>query len=511
MQQTDVLIVGSGIAALAVAYYICEGLNVTVVTKGKLHDGNSAMAQGGIAAALAEDDSWEFHLADTMQAGDGHTNPHAAEMLAKEGEKLIRDLISMGLPADRTSCGSLALGREGAHRINRIIHAGGDQTGRAAVGFLAEQTRSKVKILEGMMVSELLVKDGSCYGVRAVDLEGRQHSIYSSAVVLATGGCGALYSYTSNHKNSTGDGIALAYQAGAILSDLEFVQFHPTMLYRNGRTEGLISEAVRGEGAFLQDTSGRRLMKQAHPLADLAPRDVVAREIFRTIQKGEQVFLNIKPITGFQKRFPNISRMCTEQGVNLSEGLIPVMPGMHFAMGGVQTDLAGRTSIHRLYAAGEAACNGVHGANRLASNSLLEGIVFGKKIAEDLFLLPPLPSFPEKPARFTSVQTYPATKQEVAEMMDRFAGIERDGEGLTYLSGWFKKLKLEARDAGQLTHETMELANMITAGELIARAALERTESRGCHFRSDFPEKQTEWTRRKIKWQPNKKALEVNR
>ncbi|KZZ86081.1 L-aspartate oxidase [Bacillus sp. SJS] len=507
MRQTDVLIIGSGIAALAVAYYICEGLNVTIVTKGSVTDGNSSLAQGGIAAALSEKDSTKLHYEDTIQAGDGHTNPFAAKQLTEEGNKILLNLLREGLPADRAGDGSLKLGMEGAHRLNRIVHAGGDETGKAMVQFLAGRINGKVSLAEQTMVTELLVKENTCYGVHVLNPDGSTEVIYASAVVLAAGGCGTLYRHTSNHKNCTADGIALAYRAGAILADMEFVQFHPTMLYLEGAVKGLVSEAVRGEGAFLQNSAGDRIMENVHPLADLAPRDVVSREIFRRIQQGESIFLNIKSIPQFEKRFPGISKMCKKHGVRLQDGLIPVMPGMHFFMGGIKTDLNGRTSILRLYAAGEAACTGVHGANRLASNSLLEGLVFGKKIAEDVRTVQSPNSFPifnpELPPKYT------VTKKDAADMMDRFAGIERNEEGLRELINWFKAAKEKSEQADELSPDVFELANMMTAGELIAKAALQRTESRGCHFRSDFPLKEANWKRKELLWKTNKTALGV--
>ncbi|MBS2969859.1 L-aspartate oxidase [Metabacillus sp. KIGAM252] len=507
MQQTDVLIVGSGIAALAVAYYICEELNVMIVTKGSVTDGNSSLAQGGIAAALSEKDSWMLHCEDTIQAGDGHTNPHAAKQLTEEGNKILLNLLRDGLPADRAENGALKLGMEGAHRLNRIVHAGGDETGKAMVRFLAQGVNGKVSMYEQTMVTELLVRENTCYGVRVLNADGNTEVIYASAVILAAGGCGTLYRHTSNHRNCTADGIALAYRAGAILTDMEFVQFHPTMLYTAGSVKGLVSEAVRGEGAFLQNSRGEKIMENVHPLADLAPRDVVSREIFRSIQQGESIFLNIKSIPQFKKRFPGISRMCEKNGIRLQDGLIPVMPGMHFFMGGIKTDLNGRTSVNRLYAAGEAACTGVHGANRLASNSLLEGLVFGKKIAEDVKTIEAqedVPSFKkERPPAYT------VTKQDVADMMERFAGIERNEEGLRQLIEWFQDAQQKSGQAEELSPGIFEMANMMTAGELIARAAWQRTESRGCHFRSDFPYKEAAWKRKELLWKTNKPALEV--
>ncbi|AZB43777.1 L-aspartate oxidase [Bacillus sp. FJAT-42376] len=507
MRQTDVLIVGSGIAALAAAYHICEELNVTLVTKGRTGEGNSYMAQGGVAAALSEQDSWEKHFEDTVFAGDGHTQPEAVKQLTSEGSLLIQHLIKDGMPADRTEDGTLKLGREGAHRQNRIIHSGGDETGKALIQFLVKKVKNKVRILENTMVAELLVENGKCCGACILREDGNTEWIQAGAVVLAAGGCGALYKTTSNHSHCTGDGIALAYRAGARLTDMEFVQFHPTMLHKEGKVTGLISEAVRGEGAFLENAAGQRIMETAHPMKDLAPRDVVSREMFKRIQNGESIFLNIQDVPEFEKRFPSITKMCTDQGINLEQGLIPVMPGMHFFMGGIKTDLNGRTNIERLYAAGEAACTGVHGANRLASNSLLEGLVFGKKIAEDLnhadyTMRPPV-------MREITGWTYRLAKQDIADRMDRFAGIERDEDGLNKLAEWFIRKKKEIQPAVNLTAESLEIANMLTVGELIARAALQRTESRGCHFRADYPVKEVSWERKEIVWNHSKKALEV--
>ncbi|MTH52999.1 L-aspartate oxidase [Bacillus mangrovi] len=507
MPQTDVVIVGSGIAALAVAYYICEELNVVMLTKGRVQDGNSAMAQGGIAGALAKEDSWRLHGEDTVLAGDGHTDREAAMQLAKEGKELLLHLLQDGLPADRDVDGSLKLGMEGAHRLHRIVHSGGDESGRMTVQFLLEKIRHKVKIIEHTMVTEILVENGVCYGVRTLGRDGRHAELTAGAVVLAAGGCGKLYAHTSNHPSSTGDGPALAYRAGARLADMEFVQFHPTMLVKDGHVKGLISEAVRGEGAFLQDSSGERIMEKAHPLKDLAPRDIVSREIFRRLQAGESTFLNIRSIRSFDKRFPGIASLCRNHGISLEHGLIPVKPGMHFFMGGVKTGSRGQTSLRRLYAAGESACTGVHGANRLASNSLLEGLVFGRRIAAELKNVKQAEKT-SVPGR-TLIKAYSVSRLELEEMMEAYAGIERSGEGLRRLTDWFRSLTYREADSGSLTWEEIELSNMVTAAGMIAFSALEREESRGGHYRSDFPVKREEWLRKEIIWERVKKRLEV--
>ncbi|MCD7032940.1 L-aspartate oxidase [Metabacillus sp. GX 13764] len=498
MPHSDVLIIGSGIAALAAADQLCETMSVRILTKGSFFDGNSYLAQGGVAAVLSTEDTWDSHCKDTMEAGAFQNDPKAVKQLVENGTDAIMTLISNGMAFDHNASGSLALGREGAHSYNRIAHAGGDATGKALLQFLLKKLQDKVAFAQHTMAIDLLMHENRCTGAAARNKAGETVSYTASHTIIAAGGCGALYEHTSNHPFLTGDGLALAYRAGAELGDLEFVQFHPTMLLKNGSAAGLISEAVRGEGAFLQNELGERFMQHVHPLADLAPRDIVAREIFRQNKNGQKVFLNTLPVKNFEQRFPTITALCRKHGINPVESLIPVVPGMHFFMGGIMTDLHGRTSVENLYAAGESACTGVHGANRLASNSLLEGLVFGKKLGEYI---------QSKPAAFSSqapflkqsvhqVPHFP-DKKEIQAVMTAYLGIQRTEAELSRASEWFSAYQHIISDypyyVKNCTNEQSEIANMLTIGSLITKSALARKESRGGHYRLDYPEALDSW------------------
>lgn len=500
MTHYDVIIVGSGIAALAAAKELCEKMNILIITKTNTTSSNSHLAQGGIACAIGEDDDLNFHYADTVKAGCRHNKNEAVKMLVTEGKNIISSLIEAGLPFDRDAHGNLLLGKEGAHSYSRIIHAGGDATGRHAVQFFLENLQGRVQILENQFVCDVVVKEGRAVGIVAKTEDEQLHFYSSSHVILATGGCGQIYDWTSNHPNATGDGLAMAFRAGCRLVDMEFTQFHPTMLSVNDKCNGLISEAVRGEGAILVDETGERFMAGTHPMRELAPRDVVARAIYRKRKKGLQVFLDISRIPFFRERFPTISQMCTEQGINLDKGMIPVSPGMHFLMGGIETDLVGRTNIAGLYAVGEAACTGAHGANRLASNSLLEGLVFGTRAAK--FILKRKPGYKGK----FEISNYHTVKKkkipekaEIRQVMTNWVGIERKGENLARAVAWFEQY-VESHPVNSFlyTIDEIERINMLTAGYLIAKGALQRTESRGGHFRTDYPAERMEWEGKRI-------------
>ncbi|MFY4774741.1 L-aspartate oxidase [Metabacillus sp. RGM 3146] len=495
MPHSDIVIVGSGLAALTVAYHVCESMSVTIITKGSITDGNSYMAQGGVAAVMNAGDSWESHMEDTLQAGAFHNSIDAVEQLVKSGQKEIQELIENGVDFDKDPSRKLLLGKEGAHKHHRIVHAGGDATGKAIMLFLIQKLKNKVTFIEHTMAVHLLKKYGDCIGVIGKDAAGKLAYYTASHTVLATGGCGALFKHTSNHSSLTGDGIGLAYRAGAELADLEFVQFHPTMLSAEGKAAGLISEAVRGEGAVLQNEAGERIMNNVHPYKDLAPRDIVAREIFRRNQRGETVFLNINPVKNFTNRFPTISAMCRKYCIDLEKGLIPVVPGMHFLMGGIVTALNGETAVPHLYAVGEAACTGVHGANRLASNSLLEGLVFGKKLAVHLKSRPiGKKEHPEELAYTDQFLQELPSKREIQSVVTAFLGIERNGPGLKNAYEWFNHFQLKIfsyeKFVKNSTIEQLEILNLLTAGLLISRSALLRIESRGGHYRRDFPEQE---------------------
>ena len=379
--QGNVIIIGSGIAALQMAKKLSHKLNVIMFTKKSVTISNSYLAQGGIAVALSASDDADKHYRDTLEAGRYHNNSEAVAIMTKEAPDMIKELLNEGCAFDRDESGQLKLGLEGAHSEKRIVHGGGDATGKTIIDFLKTQM-DHVTVYENMTVYDLIMAENRCIGVKVKGSDGKSSNVFADHVVLATGGLGQIYSFTSSAETITGDGIALAYRAGAELSDMEFIQFHPTLLYVDGKAVGLVSEAVRGEGARLMTEDGTYIMEGIHPYKDLAPRHVVSQTIYNTINKGHTVYLDISSIQDFEKHFPTVASICRDHGINLSDGKLPVVPGCHFLMGGIRTDLNGRTSIPGLYAIGEAACTGVHGANRLASNSLLEGLFFGSKVAD---------------------------------------------------------------------------------------------------------------------------------
>jgi L-aspartate oxidase len=505
MPNSDVIIVGSGIAALMTAYYLCEGKNVMIFTKSKKENSNSWLAQGGVAAVVSKEDNWRCHYEDTMIAGCYHNDEKAVKILVQEGPKQIQELINRGFRFDADERGRLHLGKEGAHQLRRILHAGGDATGRKLVSFLLKQVMGKVTIVEEEMVLELLMKNNRCIGVKTRKKSGETARYYASATVIATGGCGSIYAFSSNASTVTGDGIALAYRAGAEIADMEFIQFHPTMLYVNGKVVGLISEAVRGEGAILVTEDGRKIMESVHPQKDLAPRDVVARTIHAEVIQGNNVYLDISMIANFSQRFPTITHLCRSYGIDIESGKLPVVPGAHFLMGGIKTDVNGRTSVAGLYAVGEAACTGVHGANRLASNSLLEGMVFGKRLAEALLhneqaeiLEKDEPMKNQFAKEITSILP---TRQQIQHVMMHYVGIVRDELSLEYAKQWFEQFSIPNLlnfDLDALTVEENSVVNMLIVGWLITTSALQRRESRGGHYRSDCPTMDESWQGKRI-------------
>src|SRR5215212_2903082 len=389
--RTRFLVVGSGVAGLHTAWRASEHGEVLVLTKRTLFDSSTAYAQGGIAAALGAGDSTELHRKDTLAAGAALCDREAVQVLVEEGPARVRELHAAGADFDLDPSGKFKLGKEAAHSRHRIVHAHGDQTGAEVARTLIArvQESKRVQVIETARVLELIVDRDRCCGVRA-SVAGSPVEIIADATVLATGGCGQVFRYTTNPVVATGDGFAIAHRAGVRLADMEFVQFHPTALDTPENPLQLISEAVRGEGAVLVNESGERFMKKRHRLAELAPRDVVARAIFRE-QKHGQVYLDARKLgQGFTKRFPGIFAICRARGLDPRKHLIPVTPAAHYMMGGIVTDLAGRSNVGRLYAVGEVARTGVHGANRLASNSLLEGLVFAERVARDLASVAPL-------------------------------------------------------------------------------------------------------------------------
>ncbi len=493
-ERADILIIGGGIAGLWCALHCPRDYRTVVLVKGDSRECNTYRAQGGIAAALCPRDSVEKHFYDTITAGKGLCNPEAVRILVEEGPAEVQSLWRLGVPFDQED-GRLALAREGAHSERRVAHAYGDATGQATMEVLLTACREAgVEIREHRIVYQLTVEEGECRGAIALGPDGVE--IWSSQVtVLATGGIGSLYSVTTNSPLATGDGLALAFLAGAELVDLEFVQFHPTALAAGTGPVLLISEAVRGEGAVLINSQGHRFLSEYHPLAELAPRDVVARAIFMEMMRtgSSRVFLDIshRGEEFVRKRFPNIFQGCYERGFNLGREPVPVAPAAHYHMGGIRTDLWGRTSVARLYACGECAGTGVHGANRLASNSLTEGLVFGRRVASVLaeWLDQPFPSS----VRQIPPPPLPLSVDEVARMqriMTRFVGVTRKGEGLEEAKRYFEDRAEHLKGANFFP---------LLVCWLVAAAALWRTESRGSHFRDDFPDTDDgNWRRRQV-------------
>ena len=495
----DLIVVGSGIAGLFAAVKAARaGLKVAVLTKATMQECSSRYAQGGIAAAVDPDDSAKLHAADTIAAGRGLCDPQAVTVLVEEGPGRIRELVELGVHFD-TQDGVLLVAREAAHSRARIVHAGGDATGREVEELLALRAGAAVElILEEHLVRRLLVSDGSCWGVEAISM--RQPTIRrleAGAVLLATGGLGRCYRYTTNPKPSTGDGVWLSYQAGAEIAHLEFVQFHPTALALPGAPPFLISEAVRGEGALVVDDLGERFLFGADPAGELAGRDVVARAISQRMaeRRLDNVWLDLRPIGAAEARlrFPSIAATCAGHGIDITTQLIPVAPAAHYQMGGVRTDLLGSTSIPGLFAAGEVASTGVHGANRLASNSLLESLVFAARAVEAVLgvgerarLGAPEP-VGELELEEVSQQQVTETRQELQEAMWSGAGILREGGVLERTKARLARLAESMPDL-PVDPYLSELRGMVGTSSLLVEAADYRAESRGAHFRSDHPE-----------------------
>jgi L-aspartate oxidase len=486
------IVVGSGVAGLTAALEAVDaGHAVTVVTKSDLAQSNTRYAQGGVAVVMTSDDTVAEHVQDTLIAGAGLSDEDTVEVLCEEGPAAVRELIDRGVQFDQHD-GELAHGLEAAHSHARILHAGGDATGAGIAYALIDRLReSPVEILESTTVVDLVVDDGRCRGVTLLD--GR--SLDADAVVLATGGAGQLFPYTTNPEVATADGLAMALRAGAVAADLEFYQFHPTSLAAPGNF--LVSEAVRGEGAVLIDDDGRRFMLDVHPDAELAPRDVVARGIAAQMarQKGVPVRLDATALGGefLARRFPNIDAACRAQGFDWGVNPIPVTPAAHYYMGGIRSDEWGRTSVPGLYAVGEAACNGLHGANRLASNSLLEGAVYGTRVVEALGLAPEQDAFDadwddpleiELADQTTDDDAESFTRADLQQLMWESAGLSRDGatleRAITQLASWRVPAVTDAKSA--------EDANLLVVAKAVVASALARRESRGGHYRTDFPE-----------------------
>jgi L-aspartate oxidase len=482
---SHIIVVGTGIAGLVAALEASARHDVTLVTKAELTESNTRYAQGGIAAALFPDDSVDEHVADTLRAGGGLADPRLVRILCTEGPDRIRELQQFGVEFDRNG-GELARGREAAHSRARVLHAGGDATGFAIEKALADRVeRARISVLEHSFVAELIVTDGSVTGIEVIDSLGRSRVLAADAVILASGGAGQLYSHTTNPLVATGDGVAAAWRAGAALGDVEFYQFHPTSLAVPGNF--LVSEAVRGEGAVLLDDAGRRFMTGVHPDAELAPRDVVARGIAAAMaaQGGAPVHLDATGLGAdfLRERFPGITRACEANGIDWTREPVPVTPAAHYWMGGVRTDEWGRTSLPGLVAVGEVANTGVHGANRLASNSLLESLVFAARSVQVLGEPWPEVSIGESAVVDTAAMpTTPVERGALQSLMWNAAGLYRnEGElsaAATVLAGW---------GAASSSVAERETRNLLDLARVVVAAARARRESRGAHFRSDFP------------------------
>ncbi|CFX11090.1 L-aspartate oxidase [Syntrophomonas zehnderi OL-4] len=500
---TDFLIVGGGIAGLFTALKASAFGKVIVLTKKTIKDSNTGLAQGGIAAAVHEEDSPFLHLEDTLEAGAGICDIESVDVLVREGPERVRELIAAGASFDMKN-GSISLAREGAHSKARILHVA-DATGEAIRVALVKQCadQSRIEIIEDQFLVDLLgIKEGECQGALVYDKRLNQSRLYiSRATVLATGGAGQLYRYTTNPDVATADGMAAAFRSGCELSDLEFIQFHPTVLYSQDTQRFLISEAVRGEGGLLLNIHGQRFMEKYHPLGELAPRDIVSRAILSemTASGSDYVYLDMRAISGVKERFPNIYKTCLKRDIDIEKDLVPVSPAAHYTMGGIKTNTAGETGIQGLYACGETACTGVHGANRLASNSLLEGIVFGQRIvdqAEEIMYRRQVKaaeiykSF-QKGLIYTPLS--PSINPETARtrlqaVMWENVGIIRSEQGLKEAHQEIEYLYNHLADA-QDPLAYLEMVNMLTVAHVIIQAALWRRESRGGHFRSDYPQR----------------------
>jgi L-aspartate oxidase len=503
----DYVIVGSGIAGLYIALLAIQRGNVLILTKGSIDDCNTKYAQGGIALAMGKDDSADLHFKDTMAAGAGLSDADAVRILTEEAADCIADLISFGVPFD-TLDGEITLTREAAHSVPRVMHAGGDATGEHVEVTLSRQVRSTaVKVLENCLASGILIRKGRVAGVRALDCHTGSVDEYSCKfLIMASGGAGKLFKYTTNSDVVTGDGIALAFEAGAEISDMEFFQFHPTVLRLPGVAPFLISEAVRGEGGILRNVEGRRFMPDYAAEAELATRDVVARSIVYEMKKtrGDRVFLDIThlPSRLITTRFPQIYRFCRNHGLDITKGFIPVAPAAHYIMGGVKVNSWGETDIPGLFAAGETACTGVHGANRLASNSLLESVVFSKRIVQRTAMTSP-PRHHKKRSKEAISHCLPDREAlprvprlnlpNLQSLMWEKVGIIRSGRSLkeaaNILATW-ETLLSQPTD-----RPSYELNHLVLCARLVTEAALLRKESRGAHFRTDFPQTSQEWQR----------------
>ncbi|MHB8336583.1 MAG: L-aspartate oxidase [Ignavibacteriaceae bacterium] len=495
--QFDFVIIGSGLAGLYSALHASKFGKVALITKTTLEVSNSFWAQGGIAAAIDKNDSPQFHFEDTIKAGRGLCKSEAVKILVEEGKKGVEELIQMGMPFDREN-GKIVSGLEGGHGRKRILHAGGDATGREIVKFVLSLVTSnkQITIFENTLIHKLIVKDNICYGVYAFDILNRNNfEIMGNSTFINSGGASAIYQRSTNPLTTLGEGISLAYDAGAEIESMEFVQFHPTSFYANNSETFLISEAVRGEGAFLVNHDKKRFLSD-YNISELAPRDIVSKAIFYELQKSGKtnVFLDLSHLNSdkIKQRFPNIYRAALEFEIDITKDLVPIAPAAHFMVGGIKTGVFGETNIRHLFSVGEAASNGVHGANRLASNSLLECIVFGKRAVEYSLNIKP------EETKYQQIETgnleiaeehkkiFGEIKNTIAALLWNNVGIVRSSESLKTALNELQKFSVSYVN-NQNEYFNGRIISLIEVAQLIAQAALIREESRGCHLREDYP------------------------
>ncbi len=493
--EFDTVVIGSGLAGLTTAFHSSKYGKVAIVTKSQLDTSNSYYAQGGIAAAISDEDSPEEHLLDTQSAGRGLCDTDAVKVLVNEGKERVLELIDMGMTFDKKD-NKFVLGLEGGHTKRRILHAGGDTTGKELTCFMLQKVREQENVHSFEYVAAIkLLKENNCViGVQAYDFTTQKNIIFKSkAVVLATGGLSRIFARSTNPHTATGDGISMAYEAGAKIADMEFIQFHPSALYVPGKEAYLISEAVRGEGAWLLDENGNRFMKDIHPQAELAPRDVVAYHIFQQIKKSKSnhVYLSLRHLDKLkiEKRFSHINSHLKEYGFDLANDLLPVAPAAHYMVGGIRTNLDAETNISGLFVCGEAASTGVMGANRLASNSLLECLVFGKRAAEKAATIKDkaykLPVVNPIKVEILNEKIFLETQNNLAEMMSENLGIVRNRQNMEVALDYLNNIEIKYEDYKN-EYNLLKIKNFIQVCKLITLAALNREESRGGHIREDF-------------------------
>ncbi len=517
---TDTLIVGSGVAGLSAAIQVAKGGSVLIVTKAKINENCTEYAQGGIAAGLCPEDSFEEHINDTLRTGQGLCDAVTVSGVVREGRKRVKELIGWGAKFDKEN-GKLVFAKEGGHSHPRILRARGDSTGKEIEDTLVSKVVNlpRIRVLEHTFAIDLLVSNNTCNGIIAWRRREGKILIRAKQIILASGGCGQVYRETTNPEVATGDGIAMAYRAGVKLQDLEFVQFHPTTLYVAGAERVLISETVRGEGGILRNKYGERFMPKYHPKAELAPRDIVSRSILLEIHKTDytHVYLDVRhiPEEKLRTRFPKIKKLCASFGIDISKQLIPVHPSAHYMVGGIRVDQKGRTNVKNLYACGEVSCTGLHGANRLGSNSLLEGLVYGYRVGCDVSkelermngsLLP-------CSIKESSKNQWPGeldledVKNSLKSLMWRNVGIERDDkhlkEAVENIDLWCKYIINNEFS----TPLGWEVQNMLTVARLISVSASERHESRGVHYRLDFPDNDDKYWKKHIVIHDGKYAI----